>query len=833
MVAKIAVFFGLKSLYIYNLFISCVFLYILSLILAEYFTMRLAKQLLFLCFSLLFVADICGQLPNLNLTRTGGRAYPYELSSLWGYEAGGRKYALVGTTSGMSIVDISNPAAPVQIDTIVCTQSIWREVKTHGQYAYVVADNTSDGILIINLSNLPNSISHQFVRPQTLVGGNIDTLTKGHTLIFDENGILYVSGSNINSGAVVMFDVSSPMSPVYLGTTLPFYAHDCYARGDTLWTADINVGVFSVYNISNKAAPILLATQATPSNFTHNIWLSDDGQTLFTTDERADAWVAAYDVSDLSNIREIDRFRSRGAATTGVIPHNVHVRNDYLITAYYTDGVLVLDGSRPHNIIEVGRYDTYPVQQSGFFGVWGVYPYFSDGTIIASDMQTGLHIFSPNYQRACWLEGQITEQGSGNLIFGANVRILNTSVAELSDLNGDYATGLAAAGSYNVAITKAGYISQTVSVTLQNGILTTLNVVLVPATAFGYSGTVVEQGTSAPIAGAKVQMNSNNGLYSFQTTSNASGNFSFPAVYTDNYEITAGHWGHETILLTQQSISSTSAPLLLTLSRGYKDEFALDLGWQTSGDASSGGWERAIPRSPAVLNNQGLQITPAADLNGDIGNKCYVTGNSETGQAGAADVDNGTVVLRSPNMDLLAYTDPYLSFHYWFVNESGNTPDDTLKIIMTNGADSVRLAFYRGVNRAWSPQINLRIADFLPLSNNMHAYFITADLGNPNLVEAGIDAFAIIEAAALSVVPNAPNSTPLRAFPNPFAQSFSLELAANTQSVEVFNALGQRVERIAVPANTSLVNLGQNWASAAIYFVCPDGKNCIKVRKAE
>lgn len=178
--------------------------------------------------------------------------------------------------------------------------------------------------------------------------------------------------------------------------------------------------MFSVYDISNKAAPVLLATQTTPSNFTHNIWISDDGQTLFTTDERADAWVAVYDVSDLSNITEIDRFRSRGAVNTGTIPHNVHVLNDFLITAYYTDGVLVMDGSRPSNIVEVGRYDTYLQQRFGFYGVWGVYPYFSDGTVIASDMQTGLHIFSPNYVRADWLEGNIVEQGTLNPIFGAS-----------------------------------------------------------------------------------------------------------------------------------------------------------------------------------------------------------------------------------------------------------------------------------------------------------------------------------------------------------------------------------------------------------------------------
>ena len=262
--------------------------------------MKVFTFILYFVFGYLLAFGAYAQPANFNLNRTGVLAYPMELSSLWGYEAGGRKYALVGTTAGVSVVDITVDGAPVEVDTILCTNSIWRE--TWGNYAYVVADNTSDGILIINLSNLPTSVSYQFVYPQTLVGGVPDTLDKGHTLIFDENGVLYVSGSNINGGAVVIFDVSNPTAPQYLGTTAPVYAHDCYARGDTLWTADISAGMFSVYDISNKAAPVLLATQTTPSNFTHNIWISDDGQTLFTTDERADAWVAAYDVSDLSNI---------------------------------------------------------------------------------------------------------------------------------------------------------------------------------------------------------------------------------------------------------------------------------------------------------------------------------------------------------------------------------------------------------------------------------------------------------------------------------------------------------------------------------------------------
>jgi choice-of-anchor B domain-containing protein len=796
--------------------------------------MRIFTFILYAFLAYAFAFGAAAQPANFNLNRTGVLAYPMELSSLWGYEAGGRKYALVGTTAGVSIVDITVVGAPVEVDTILCTNSIWREIKTWGNYAYVVADNTADGILIIDLSNLPTNVSYEFVYPQTMVGGVPEILDKGHTLIFDENGVLYVSGSNINAGAVVMFDVSNPVLPQYLGTTAPVYAHDCYARGDTLWTADISAGMFSVYDISNKAAPVLLATQTTPNNFTHNLWISDDGQTLFTTDERGDAYVAAYDVSDLSNIREVDRFRSRGVVNTGTIPHNVHVLNDFLITAYYTDGVLVMDGSRPSNIIEVGRYDTYLQPRFGFFGVWGVYPYFSDGTIIASDMQTGLHIFAPNYVRACWLEGNIVEQGSLNPIFGASLRLIGSNANTQSDLSGNYATGLAQAGTYNVEVLKQGYIPQTVQATLQNGQLTILDFVLVPANVFGYSGTVLETGSNTPIAGAKVEVRSQNGLYDLQATTDINGNFSFPTFYTDNYNIIAGHWGHETRQTPLQSISPASSPLTILLDKGYKDEFVLDLGWSIVNTASAGLWERAIPRSPAIYNNNGQQGTPGADLPNDIGSYCYVTGNNESGQLGSADVDNGSTILASPFMDLLTYDDPYLYFHYWYVNES-NIVDDTLSITMTNGSDSVRVAYFTGANRVWSAQQQLRIADYLPISNNMRMYFTASDEGAPTVVEAGIDLVGIAEAVNIIAVENLANTAAeqkMRAYPNPFGHTFTLETAADVRQINVYNALGQSVEQIFINNNgNTMTEVGANWAKGGLYLVCPDKGACLKVIK--
>ncbi|MFM7900674.1 MAG: hypothetical protein ACKPAD_01670, partial [Bacteroidota bacterium] len=66
---------------------------------------------------------------------------------------------------------------------------------------------------------------------------------------------------------------------------------------------------------------------------------------------------ASYDITDLSNIRELDRFQLTPGSQS--IVHNTHILNDYAVTSWYKDGFSIADVSRPDNIIPVGRYDTY------------------------------------------------------------------------------------------------------------------------------------------------------------------------------------------------------------------------------------------------------------------------------------------------------------------------------------------------------------------------------------------------------------------------------------------------------------------------------------------
>jgi hypothetical protein len=67
-------------------------------------------------------------------------------------------------------------------------------------------------------------------------------------------------------------------------------------------------GNASIYDIHNPADVKLIGQVKTPFEFTHNIWLSDNSQYMFTTDERANSYVASYDITNPGNIIELDRY---------------------------------------------------------------------------------------------------------------------------------------------------------------------------------------------------------------------------------------------------------------------------------------------------------------------------------------------------------------------------------------------------------------------------------------------------------------------------------------------------------------------------------------------
>ena len=251
------------------------------------------KQLILFLLIILSIQLYSQSSDNLNLL--GSLNYPgTECNDIWGYvDSLGREYALVGLQNGFSVVDISDPTNPTESFFIAGAQSIWRDIKVWNNFAFVTTDEGSDGLLIVNLNDLSGN---------TYVNTTVDNngsymFSHAHNIYIDETGKAYVFGGDItpdqNTSGSLIIDVTNvsitatdTVLPLVLGLFDNFYLHDGMARGDTLWGSAVYEGKFFAIDVSNPTNPVIfndsLAFHETPNLFTHNCWISDDGNKKFT-----------------------------------------------------------------------------------------------------------------------------------------------------------------------------------------------------------------------------------------------------------------------------------------------------------------------------------------------------------------------------------------------------------------------------------------------------------------------------------------------------------------------------------------------------------------------
>ncbi len=773
-----------------------------------------------ICSTLFLIGYFFVAMAQLNTTLLANLKYNAELNDVWGWVApNGTEYALVGVQTGVSIVSLADPRNPKEVAFVPGAFSIWRDLKTWGNFAYVTTDQsgTSEGLLVIDLSQLPAKVTYTNWKPNLENG----TLRTCHNLYIDENGVCYLAGCNLNSGGILFVDVAStPGEPIYMGKGPAIYAHDVYAQNNIMYASELYLGRLGIYDVSDMTVPKLIGAQNTPFRFTHNAWASENNEIVFTTDERANAPIGAYDVSDLDNIQELDQFRPAYTLGSGTIPHNVHVQDDYLHISYYTAGGVIVDASRPDNLIEVANWDSYLGPEVGFFGAWGMYPFLPSGNVLISDINNGLFIIQPNLKRACFLEGKITDISNNQPLAGAEIKIISAQPnIGTSDIAGNYKTGQALAGTFDVTITREGYQPKTVQATLQNGIVTILDVALTPLATFSVSGKTVNSLNGDAVPFAKVIISNED--YFFETTANTNGNFSLGNVFSGEYDIAVGAWGFMQTIVENLTIDNHKS-VTIALDRGYQDDFFFDLGWTTSSDSATAGfWERNIPKG-TFYNNQ--LASPSHDIPEDLGESCYVTGNAE-GQAGNSDVDNGRVQLISPPMNLSNYENPTVRYYLWFFNDGGTgaSPDDELSVRISNGREVVTLETVQESQGAWREQSEFTLRDRIDLTDNMTIIFETADLPpNGHIVKAAIDAFSVQESTTTPIEEPLAAALAIKAFPNPFQQQTTMLYHLTDQMPEaimlVYNALGQIVQRIFLPALEGSVSIG-NELNPGLYFL--------------
>jgi hypothetical protein len=166
------------------------------------------------------------------------------------------------------------------------------------------------------------------------------------------------------------------------------------------------------------------------------------------------------------------------------------------------------------------------------------------------------------------------------------------------------------------------------------------------------------------------------------------------------------------------------------------DDFEADLGWTAdSVGASTGFWERGVP-----VDDPGWSYDPASDSDGS--GRCYLTQN----QFGNTDVDNGTVRLYSPPIDMTA---PGLLVSYdYFLNLTDEDGTDRLLVEASSsgtGGPFAEIARHdTGGNLTWRSH-SLDAADFAAAGVALTSAMVlrySANDGDPQSInESGLDAF--------------------------------------------------------------------------------------------
>ncbi|MDX1910437.1 MAG: carboxypeptidase regulatory-like domain-containing protein, partial [Saprospiraceae bacterium] len=628
----------------------------------------------------------------------------------------------------------------------------------------------------------------------------------------------YAFGGNLYQGVAKIFDLNTdPYNPRYVGVFDQLgYIHDGYADNDTLYACHINAGIMSVVDMADKSNPVLLGTVETPGKFTHNAWITDDRKHILTTDEATPSFLTAYDVSNPEDIRELDRISPNDG--NGTYVHNTHIHNDYAVTSWYTSGVLIVDAHRPQNLVTVAQYDTYTGNALEFEGCWGVFPYFPSGTVIASDIEPGqLTVLTPTYKRACYFEGTILSGCNGQPLIGATV-VINGSTDPVNiattRADGVFRTGQVTPGNFTATVNAPGYPPKTVNITLAAGQVTYMDITMDIGPTLNIAGSVTVEGTSTPVSNAQVILNS--ATNTFNLTTNANGLFNIECAPAGTYTARVYKWGYLPGLATV----TNDGQVQLQLEPGYYDAFATDLGWTKTSNADAGDWVLGDPIGTYYAGNA---VNPEDDVNLDDNEQCYMTANGG-GQPGNNDVDNGTVSLISPPMQLAAYDDAVLSFHYWFFNDfiNGNPANDRLDVRLLNGNQTINLLTVTASQSAWSYSGDIHLGDFVAnLSNNTRIQFSTTDESPGHWLESAIDIFQVIPVTSSGASSALDQSARFLVSPNPSGHSFMLrydwENAADLPVLEIRNLLGQPVHSMTLTAKSGILDLGEQWTTG-IYF---------------
>ena len=332
----------------------------------------------------------------------------------WGWTDSfdGKEYALMGLDDGTAFVDISDPEVPLYLGKLpsATVNSSWRDIKVYEDYAFIVSEAPGHGLQVFDLSKL-RSVKTQQTFDSDL---NFNEFGNAHNIAINkESGFAYVLGSKLFDGGPAFIDINSPLNPSIVGGySFSSYTHDAqvvkYHGPDTRFKEkEILFGSNSIggennqliiLDVTDKKKPELISSiEYSNAGYTHQGWISDDHKYFFLGDELDELKIGHRTKTRVFDIQNLENpiIHNTYYGQTASIDHNLYVKGSKIYMANYTSGMRVVDFNNisDNDFREEGYFDTYPSDNStNFFGAWNVYPFFSSGVILISDINSGLFI---------------------------------------------------------------------------------------------------------------------------------------------------------------------------------------------------------------------------------------------------------------------------------------------------------------------------------------------------------------------------------------------------------------------------------------------------------
>ncbi|MDJ0788500.1 MAG: choice-of-anchor B family protein [Myxococcota bacterium] len=374
-------------------------------------------------------------------------------NDVWGYEQGGREYALFGHMGGSVIAEVlPDDTLEIVFEVPLPTNAkpeAHRDLKILGDRAYIVGETpTTEGdrslLQVVDLSgidtaprgdvlSLADAELDEYVLPWTPVGGTPPEGSGIHNLSIDPvSKLAYASlGGEISGGpfgtdelgfGVLDLSLDPPVDLGVFGDGVDtggpwtgeptLHVHDIEARTFSegphaglellfVSAAFEGVRIFEVTRPVPGGAPVFTerGTATYPRLFyTHQGETTEDGRYFLLNDELDEGILGPSDEPTRTiviNIEDLDapyfagEFGSGGESTD----HNLAVVGDLVYEANYRSGLEIFDIHDLPDAALLGSFDTHPFDPgNSLIGAWGPFGDLPSGRVLVGDMRKGLFL---------------------------------------------------------------------------------------------------------------------------------------------------------------------------------------------------------------------------------------------------------------------------------------------------------------------------------------------------------------------------------------------------------------------------------------------------------